>query len=159
MNPVAMNSSPSTCLLRIVSLSLLVAAGLLAVGCDSGGDGGSPLNGQLSIEIDGGDAAVSVSESYFYSTSDGVCQTTRSDFGMDLPIEQDLGPDETSCDGVSPGDFNGVRVSVSLVSGSTDLTLRLLSDGDVVEETTEREDFGGGEAWVVEAGEIPDLTQ
>ena len=61
MNPFAMNSSPSTCLLRIVSLSLLVAAGLLAVGCDSGGDGGSLLDGQLSIEIDGGDAAVSVS--------------------------------------------------------------------------------------------------
>lgn len=102
---------------------------------------------------------MSVSESYFYSTSDGVCQTTRSDFGTELPLEQDLGPDETSCDGVSPDDFDGVRVSVSLVSGSTDLTLRLLSDGEVVEEATEREDFGGGEAWIVEAGEIPDLTQ
>ena len=154
-----MNRSPSIRLLHIVSLSLLVAAGLLAIGCDSGSDGGSPLDGQLSIEVDGGDAVVSVSESYFYSTSDGLCQTSSSDIGTDVPIERDLGPDGTSCDGVSPDDFNGVRVSVSLLSGSTDLTLRLLSDGEVVEEVTDPESFGGGEAWIVEAGEIPDLSQ
>lgn len=108
--------------------------------------------------MDGGDAVVSVTKSYFYSTSDGVCQTSRSDFAVEVPVEQSLGPDTTDCDGVSPGDYNGVRVSASLVSGSTGLTLRLLSDGETVEEASDRTDFGGGEAWIVEVGDIPDLS-
>jgi hypothetical protein len=124
------------------ALVLLLPIALL--GCDSGGNGGNPLDGSLSYEVDGGDALVSVTESYFYSTSDGVCQTTRSDFTVEAPVEESLGPDETNCDGVSPGDFNGVRVNVSLQSGETDLTLRLLSDGDTVDEATEPSDFGGG---------------
>lgn len=132
---------------------------LLLLGCDSGSNnGGSPLDGSLTLEVDGSDALVSVSESYFYTTGDGICQTSRSDVSVEVPIDQPLGPDETNCDGVNPDDFNGVRVSVSLLSGSTGLTLRLLSDGEVVEEATERENFGGGEAWVVEAGEIPNLS-
>lgn len=144
---------------RILSLALFLLLSSALLSCDSGGNGGSALDGQLSIEVEGVGAVVSVSESYFYATSDGLCQTSSSDIGTEVPIERDLGPDGTSCDGVSPDDFNGIRVSVSLLSGSTDLTLRLLSDGEVVEEASDPESFGGAEAWIVEAGEIPDLSQ
>ncbi len=155
-----MNRSLSIRLLRIVSLALLVAAGLLAVGCDSGGSngGGDPLDGDLSYEVEGS-AQVSITESFFYSTGDGPCQSTQSNISSSLPIEVDLEPEDVGCDGVEPSEFDGVQVTVSQLTGPMDVTLRLVSDGEVVEEATEPESFGGGEAWIVEAGEIPDLSQ
>jgi hypothetical protein len=134
---------------------------LLLLGCDSGGSNGgsgNPLDGDLSYEVDGS-AQVSITESFFYSTGDGPCQSTQSNISSSLPIEVDLAPEDVNCDGVSPSEFDGVRVTVSQLTGSMDITLRLLSDGDLVAEATEPESFGGGEAWIVEAGEIPDLSQ
>ena len=134
---------------------------LLLLGCDSGGSNGgsgNPLDGDLSYEVEGS-AQVSITESYFYSTGDGPCQSSQSNVSSSLPIEVDLEPEEVGCEGVNPSDFDGVRVTVSHLTGSMDITLRLLSDGDLVEEATEAESFGGGEAWIVKAGEIPDLSQ
>ena len=145
--------------LRTGSLCFLLVVGLLAVGCDSGGNnGGNPLDGDLSYEVEGS-AQVSITEGFFYSTGDGPCQSTQSNISSSLPIEVDLEPEGDGCEGVDPSDFEGVRVTVSQLTGPMDVTLRLLSDGDVVEEATEPESFGGGEAWIVEVGEIPDLSQ
>ncbi len=144
---------------RLLPVALLLIFPLLLLGCDSGGsNGGNPLDGDLSYEVDGS-AQVSITESFFYSTGDGPCQSTQSNVSSSLPIEVDLEPEDVNCDGVSPSEFDGVRVTVSQLTGSMDITLRLLSDGDVVTEATEPESFGGAEAWIVEAGEIPDLTQ
>ena len=115
MKASAMNSSPSIRLLHIVSLSLLVATGLLAVGCDSSGSNGgsgNPLDGDLSYEVEGS-AQVSITEGFFYSTGDGPCQSTQSNISSSLPIEVDLEPEEVGCEGVNPDDFDGVRVTVS----------------------------------------------
>jgi len=144
---------------RLPPLALLLIFPLLLLGCDSGGsNGGNPLDGDLSYEVDGS-AQVSITESFFYSTGDGPCQSTQSNVSSSLPIEVDLEPEDVNCDGVSLSEFDGVRVTVSQLTGPMDVTLRLLSDGDVVTEATEPESFGGAEAWVVEAGEIPDLSQ
>jgi hypothetical protein len=144
---------------RLLPVALLFIFPLLLLGCDSSGsNGGNPLDGDLSYEVDGS-AQVSITESFFYSTGDGPCQSTQSNVSSSLPIEVDLEPEDVNCDGVSPSEFDGVRVTVSQLTGPMDVTLRLLSDGDVVTEATEPESFGGAEAWVVEVGEIPDLTQ
>jgi hypothetical protein len=146
---------------RPLPLTLLFIFPLLLLGCDSGGSNGgsgNPLDGDLSYEVDGS-AQVSITESFFYSTGDGPCQSTQSNVSSSLPIEVNLEPEDVNCDGVSPSEFDGVRVTVSQLTGSTDITLRLLSDGDLVTEATEPESFGGGEAWIVKAGDIPDLSQ
>lgn len=149
---------------RIVGSVLIV--GFLAIGlaaCDSGGgNGGDPLDGDLTFRVEGGETgtAIAVSKSFFYDTGDGVCQSSSATTGNVVPAEGELSPDDAgTCDVDDPSNFDGVRVTVSPQIGSADLTLQLLSDGDVVDEATEPESFGGGEAWVVEAGEIPDLTQ
>ena len=146
-------------LYRLSPLALLLILPLLLLGCDSSGsNGGTPLDGDLSYEVEGS-AQVSITESFFYSTGDGLCQSTQSNVSSSLPIEVDLEPEDVDCDGVDPSNFNGVRVTVSQLTGSMDITLRLLSDGDLVTEATEPESFGGGDAWIVEAGETPDLAQ
>jgi hypothetical protein len=145
-------------LYRLLPLPLLLILPLLLLGCDSSGSNGdNPLDGDLSYEVNGS-AQVSITESFFYSTGDGPCQSTQSNVSSSLPIKVDLEPDDVDCDGVAPSEFDGVRVTVGQLTGSMDITLRLLSDGDVVTEATEPESFGGAEAWVVEVGAIPDLT-
>jgi len=148
-------------LYRLLPVTLLFILPLLLLGCDRGGSNGgsgNPLDGDLSYDVDGS-AQVSITESFFYSTGDGLCQSTQSNVSSSLPIEVDLEPEDVDCDGVDPSNFNGVRVTVSQLTGSMDITLRLLSDGDLVTEATEPESFGGGDAWIVEAGETPDLAQ
>lgn len=137
----------------------LVLLATLLIGCDSGGNSDDPLAGNVSYQLEGGSAQVSVSESYFYSTGDGFCQATRAHTSSSLPIEVDAEPEEVNCEGVEPGNYDGVRVTVSHLTGSMDLTLTLLSDGEVIDEASEPTSFGGGEAWIVEAGEIPDFSQ
>ena len=165
MNPFAMNSSPSIRLLHIVSLSLLVATGLLAVGCDSGGDNddsGASLDGDLTFRAESS-SSISINYAVMYFYDGGTCQSSgANEFGEDVPVEAALdGPSSTNCDG-EPSDFDGVQITATMNNANPDflsMTLQLRSDGDVIDEATDSENFGGTETWIVEAGEVPDQSQ
>lgn len=116
----------------------------------------------LSLEVEGSSGTnVSVSTTFFYSESDGFCLSSRAGLGTsapEVPFSQPVDPpEEVSCDS-APGDFDGVRVTVSPVGGgSPDLTVRLLSDGSSVDEASEPTTTNNISQWVVEAGEVRSL--
>lgn len=145
--------------LRLLPALLLVLA---LSGCDSGGGGGGTSLSDLSLEVEGpSGTGVSVTTTFFYSESDGFCLSSRSGLGPnipDAPFAQSVDPpNDVNCDS-DPGDFDGVRVSVSPVGdGSPDLTVRLLSGGDQIDEATDPTTANNISQWVVEAGEVRDL--
>lgn len=138
--------------------ALLLAVTLL--GCDSGGDnGGDPLSGNLTYEVEGPEGtSVGVSEEYFW-TGDNRCFANRST-NASVPLDDDLGVSEVStCENIDVDNFDGVRVTVTPTSGDAGLTLKVLSDGDVVEETSETTEIQGGlEVYRVSVGETFELT-
>lgn len=138
---------------------LLLAVTLL--GCDSGGGGGNgdPLSGNLTYEVDGPNGAtVGVSEEYFWvQNGNPDCFASRST-NKSVPVDEELGVDNVSnCDRATD-DFDGLRVSVSPSDSDVDLTVRILSDGDVIKETSETTEQNGFESYRVSVGETFDLT-
>lgn len=145
--------------------TLLVAVTL--VGCDSGGgDGGNGLGDSVTMEVDGSsEASVSGSVTFYYNTDDGFCATggTGTAFSGSPPLEETLSPSSSggTCppEGTEPSDFDGAQGSVSLRSGPEDITVTLLSDGNQLDQATEPNDSGTLEGfWVVEGGDVPDLS-
>ena len=122
------------------------------IGCDSGGNGGGgdggggndaeALNGTLTYEVTGAEEEfVGVSEAFYY-VSDGSpqCLGSRSN-SVTLPVEGEPLEIETTPPGCSSNvdadDFDGVEVTVPEPSSDASLTVRILSDGDIVAETSE----------------------
>lgn len=140
-------------------LGLLLAATL--VGCDSGGGNGGnggPLSGNLTYEVDGPDGAtIGVSEQYFWvQNGNPDCFASRST-NKSVPVDEELGVDNVSnCDRATD-DFDGLRVSVT-PNSDVDLTVRILSDGDVLEETSETTEQNGFESYRVSVGETFDFS-
>lgn len=125
----------------------------MLTGCDSGGDnGGGPLSGDLSLQVEGpSGTTVSVSEEYFWTQNGNPeCLSARTSGGT-LPLDQDLGLSSVSNCERDADDFDGVRVSVT--PSDIDLTIRILSDGDVVAETSETSTVNGSELYRVSVGE------
>lgn len=144
--------------LRLLPVLLLVLA---LSGCDSGGSGGTSLS-DLSLEVEGpSGTGVSVTRTFFYSEGGSSCVAIRSGLGPsipDVPFNQPVDPpSDITCDS-DPGDFDGVRVSLSPIGGgSPDLTVRLLSGGEQIDEATEPTSTNNISQWVVEAGEVRSL--
>lgn len=146
--------------LRLLPALLLVFA---LSGCDSGGGGGGGTSlSDLSLEAEGpSGTGVSVTRTFFYSEGGSPCVAIRSGLGPsipDVPFSQPVDPpSDITCDS-EPGDFDGVRVSLSPIGGgSPDLTVRLLSDGNQIDEATEPTSTNNVSRWVVEAGEVRSL--
>lgn len=146
--------------LRFVPVFVLA---LSLLGCGLFGDEDNPLDGTLTYEADGpADAQVTVTRTYFYT--DESCKATRSDTDR-LPLEGTLDPEKTAdsgsttCENVELSSFDGVRVAVTLPptpGESPGLTLKLLSDGNVIDDATAPTE---GRTWIVEAGRIPIQNQ
>jgi hypothetical protein len=142
----------------------LLPALLLAVtlaGCDSGGSnggGGGALSGTLTYEVDGPSGEpIGVSEEFFW-TQDGNpdCFANRST-NKSTPVEgEELSVSSVSNCDRDPDDFDGVRITVT-PSNDVDLTVRILSDGDVVEETSETTDLDGFQGYRISIGETFDF--
>ncbi|MFB6231975.1 MAG: hypothetical protein ABEL04_12565 [Salinibacter sp.] len=131
---------------RLVIAALIV--GLLSVGltaCDSGGGGGNPLNGDLSVRIEGPSGlGIGYSQSLFEDTGVSVDGTniTLPDDGV---WTKDLSKEDLE------GELVGVRIEAT-TSSEEGITLQLLSDGEAFQKDTEPEQQGGGNLYVVEAG-------
>ena len=140
-----MNRSPSIRLLRIVSLSLLVATGLLAVGCDSGGsnDSGGDLSGPVTATVDGGEAAGALTVNFTYSTDDGTCSEVAYNENFDAPGEQTFDPETISfrCE-VDASEWDEVEVAFNPDDSADGLTLTLTSGGGDIVSTSSPNDSG-----------------
>ena len=134
---------------RLFPLALAFALLFALPACDSGGDDHAGINGDLSFRLEGPeDTTVGLGKSYF-STDGSHSEATNVTIDGDGSIEQDL------------EDGNGgVRVTATLGHGTeTSLTLSLLSDGEVIDETSEANTENGARVYAVEAGEVPDFSE
>ena len=145
MNPFAINSSPSTCLLRIVSLSLLVATGLLAVGCDSGGSngGGGNLSGAVTATVDGGEASGALAVNFTYATDDGTCSEVAFTEDFEVPGDREFDPEVISvrCE-ADANEWDEVEVTFNPNDSADGLTLTLTSGGSGIASTSSPTDNG-----------------
>lgn len=132
---------------------------LSLAGCGLFGSDDDPLDGTLTYEVEGpSEGQISVARTYFYTGES--CKVTRSSterlpFEDTLTPEQDSERNQSTCTDVDLNSFDGVRVSVTFppTPGASDgLTVRLLSDGDVIDDATAPRE---GRTWVVEAGNVP----
>ena len=140
-------SNPTVKYQRLFTLTLAFALLFALPACDSSGNAG--INGDLSFRLEGPEGTtVGVAESYF-STDGSSSQATNVTIEGDGSIEQDL------------EDGNGgVRVTATLHHGTeTSLTLSLLSNGEVIDETSEANTESGARVYAVEAGEVPDFSK
>jgi hypothetical protein len=134
---------------RLSTLTLAFALLFALPACDSSGDDNAGINGDLSFRLEGPEGTtVGVAENYF-SADSSSSEATNVTIDGDGSIEQDLE------DG-----HGGVRVTATLGHGTdTSLTLSLLSDGEVIDETSEANTEHGVRVYAVEAGEIPDFSE
>lgn len=154
----------------IPKLGVLLVAFVLMISmsaCDLFGsddddeESGASLDGDLTFRAESSSTlSINYNVSYFYDG--GTCQSGgASGIGESLPVEAELnGPSSTDC-ADNPGDFDGVQVTAIMNNANPDflsMTLQLRSDGDVIDEATDSENFGGAETWIVEAGEVPDRS-
>lgn len=130
-------------------LFIVLVAGALAISltaCDSGGGNGNPLDGDLSVRIEG-PSGLGI----------GYSQSLFDDGGVDIDATNVTIPDDgawtrdLSTEDLD-GDLVGVRIEATTAS-EEGVTLQLLSDGEVFQEDTEPEDRSGSELYVVEAGD------
>ena len=125
---------------------LLISCSLIVAGCGIfGSDDGNPLAGDLSYSIEG-----TPGTSVFLATSHSE--------GMNFE-GQTIGSREIPSSGVfseelDGGDFDAYQISGSIGDPDDTITLRLLSNGDVLDETSERDE---NELFVVKYGEFPDF--
>lgn len=137
------------------ALSLFFLGGALVLGLTGcglfggNGDDGASLDGDLSwrVEADPGvELTVTISRSYYDGSS------------VDFSTLRSYGIEEGSASGdLEDGDYEGYRLQASPFGGGhtpSSVTLQLLSDGDVVEETSETQDG----VWMVEVGDFPNST-
>ena len=142
MNPFAMNSSPSIRLLHIVSLSLLVATGLLAVGCDSGGSngGGGNLSGAVTATVDGGEASGSLSADFTYKKENETCTKAAFDEDFAGPGDKEFDPSVIptfgDCSVDDATNWDAVEVAFNPDGSADGLTLTLTSGGSEIGSTS-----------------------
>jgi len=152
----------------IPKLGALLVAFVLMISmsaCDLFGsdddDSGASLDGDLTFRAES-NSTLSINYNVFYFYDGGTCQSSgASGIGEALPVEAELnGPSGTDC-ADNPGDFDGVQVTAIMNNANPDflsMTLQLRSDGEVIDEAADPENFGGAQTWIVEAGEVPDRS-
>jgi hypothetical protein len=127
----------------------MFAVTFAACGTDSDDGSSASLNGDLSFEVESSSAVdVLISRNYFDGSS--------IDFQL---VESEPFPEGggTISGDLEDGDYEAYQLAASLQGGvSADLTLRLISDGEVLGETSEANSDG---IYVVQVGEFPDFGE
>lgn len=142
-----MTRTASIRLLPIIALSLLVATGLLAVGCDSGGSnsngGGGELSGPVTATVDGGEAAGALSVNFTYATEDGTCSEVAYNEDFAAPGDQTFDPETISfrCE-VDANQWDEVEIVFNPNDSAEGLTLTLTSGGGEIASTSSPNDNG-----------------
>lgn len=129
-------------------LIAVLVVGVLSVGlvaCDSGGDNGNPLDGDLRARIQGPSGL-----------GLGYSQALFSDTGVDIDGTNVTIPDDGSWEKDLEDGPVGVELEATTAPGES-VTLQLLSDGEVVKEDSSPEDLGGNALYSVEVGEVRDV--
>ncbi len=130
------NRSLSILILTFVSLSIL------ACGTDS--DPGASLDGDLSYEVQGAEGEEVMISKTTYDGDEVRFETVTS---VTVPAEGDL----------ENGNYEGYQLQASPFGEETpDITLRLLSDGEVLGETSSPTENG---VFLVEVGEMPEFPE
>ena len=139
-----MNRTTSTPLLPVVSLSLLVAVGLLVAGCDSGGsNSGGNLSGAVTATVDGGEATGALTVNFKYTTDDGTCNEVAFTEDFDVPGDREFDPEVISfqCE-VNANQWDKVEVVFNPNDSAEGLTLTLTSGGGEIAATSSLTDSG-----------------
>ncbi len=131
--------------LSVISTVILT---LLLSGCGIFGSDDASLDGDLSYEVEGSEGdTVFLSKNSYIGTS-GEFETLAN---VQIPESGIASGD------LEDGNYDGYQLHASPVGGENPtITLRLLSDGDVLgEEDTPTEDG----IYIVEVGDIPDFSE
>ena len=135
-----MNTPTAFRTLRTVSLCLLVATGLLIVGCDSGGsNGGGGTSGTVTAAVEGGDATGTLSVEFTYSTGDETCSTFAYDEEFGAPGDKEFDPTvlpAVNCSPDAPKQWEEVEVTFNPNSSADGLSLTLTSGGSDLASTS-----------------------
>ncbi|TYP93355.1 hypothetical protein LX73_1056 [Fodinibius salinus] len=132
----------------IFNVAFVLILSVSLTSCGSGSDDGASLAGDLTYEVQtDADISIQISRSYYdgssleFSTVESVQTSSSGSASGDL---QD-------------GDYKGYRLQASPIGGTepSSLTLRLLSDGEVIAETSSPQ--SGQNIWIAETGEFPDV--
>ncbi len=128
-------------------LVIFVVGGLSACGLFGGNDDDPSLDGDLSWRVmadEDVELTVTISRSYYDGSS--VNFSTLRSYGVE---------NGRASGDLEDGDYEGYRLQASPFAGGhtpSSVTLQLLSDGEVLEETSETQDG----VWIVEVGEFPE---
>ena len=128
---------------NIIAILTIIVFALAGCGDD---DSSASLDGDLSFRITG------ESDIPFFVSGAGFSENGASQSGNTVfpPFPKDSDLDN--------GDFEGYRLTASpqgTGSSDPDITLILLSDGDVIEETSNPDDNG---TYGIEVGDVPDFS-
>lgn len=116
---------------------------IVLTGCSD--DNGNPLAGDLSFQIEG---TPGVSAFMAISHSQGLNFEGQTIGSREIPEEGFYSED------LEGGDFDAYQISASIADSDADFTLRLISDGDILDEASEENEDG---LYLVKVGEFPDL--
>lgn len=137
----------STSYAKYLSVLSILVISLIFSGCGIfGSDDDVSLNGDLSYEVEGTEgSSVFLSKNSYIGTS-AQFETLG---GVQIPSSGIASGD------LEDGDYDGYQLSASGFSDETpSITLRLLSDGETLGETSTPDENG---IYTVEVGEIPDF--
>lgn len=137
-----MLSTPHT---KYRSILSVVIISLTLSGCGIFGSDDVSLNGDLSYEVEGTEGSSVFLSKNSYIGTNAQFETLG---GIQIPSTGIASGD------LEDGDYDGYQLSASGFSGeSSSITLRLLSDGEILGETNTPDENG---IYMVEVGEIPD---
>lgn len=123
----------------------LIIFSISLMGCGSGsGSGAGSLDGDLSYVVEGDEGEEMVISKTTYDGEEVQFSTVEN---VTVPAEGDL----------ADGDYEGFVLQASpFGGGSPDVTLKLLSDGEVLGKTSSPDEHG---VFTVEVGNLPDLSE
>ena len=131
---------------RLTSI-LILSLFFLISGCGIFGsdDDGNPLAGEVSFTIEGEPGTTAFMA---HSYSEGLEFFGETLGTIEIPSSGVYSQDLES------GDFDAYQVSATVADPDVTITLRLKSNGDVLDETSEREEEG---FFIAQYGEFPDF--
>ena len=121
----------------------LLFTSLIIIGCSD--DNGNPLAGDLAFQIEG-EPGVTAFMAISYSTG--------LEFHGETIDFREIPEDGFYMEELEGGDYDAYQVSANPGDADVDFTLRLVSDGDVLDEATEPDE---GSIYTVQYGEFPDF--
>jgi hypothetical protein len=127
--------------LAILFPILLVATGLLVVGCDSGGsNGGGGKSGAVTANVEGGEAAGVISADFSYEKESETCTKLAFDRNFEVPGNKEFDPSVIStfggCEVESATEWDELEVVFNPDGSADGLTLTLTSGGSEISSTS-----------------------